>query len=383
MASTKGLLAMAWILLLWQPGAAEEATESSSVDTRPPVAPDIRDDDTELKLQRGNLVVVPIPISNPTLGTGLVAGAAWFYGQTAEQAAAQPASVTAAAGLYTNNNSRALVLGQQNYWSRNRWRFTGAAGVADLNLTLPTGDGADSESDWLIEGAFVFAKLARKFAGNWYGGMQVRAIDADQVFGDAQESDGFDVDASVNAVGVGVLAEYDSRDMPINSYAGRYFMLDALLNYDAIGSDSTYQNYSATYRAYHEVRDGLVFAWEFRAVTARAACRFGTPARYVCAAFRRPTTSARYPARDRRSCAGISRRAGVPWDSPARDSPHAHSTNASRTIRSRARRRPALHGAARKARQPESRLCVVEKQRCGARLGRRGLLSYGDSYPNY
>ena len=264
MASTKWLLAMAWILLLWQPGAAEEAAESSSVDTRPPVAPDIRDDDTELKLQRGNLVVVPIPISNPTLGTGLVAGAAWFYGQTAEQAAAQPASVTAAAGLYTNNNSRALVLGQQNYWSRNRWRFTGAAGVADLNLTLPTGDGTESESDWLIEGAFVFAKLARKFAGNWYGGMQVRAIDADQTFGDAQESDGFDVDASVNAVGVGVLAEYDSRDMPINSYAGRYFMLDALLNYDAIGSDSTYQNYSATYRAYHEVRDGLVFAWELQ-----------------------------------------------------------------------------------------------------------------------
>jgi hypothetical protein len=259
------------MLVLWQAAGAEPPAESpagaevdSQVDTRPAVAPDIRNDETELKLQRGNLVIVPIPISNPTLGTGLVGGAAWFYGQTAEQADQQPASLTAAAGLYTDNNSRALVLGQQNYWSRNRWRFTGAVGAADLNLSLPSSDdaGDDSDTDWNIEGAFLFAKLARKFAGSWYGGMQVRAIDANQAFGDVQESDGFDIDASVNAVGSGVLVEYYSRDMPINSYAGRYFMLDALLNYDALGSDSTYQNYSATYRAYHELRDGLVFAWE-------------------------------------------------------------------------------------------------------------------------
>jgi hypothetical protein len=257
------ILFLAW---MWSAAATGQASNDSSVDSRPPLAPDIRNDDTELKLQRGNLVVVPIPISNPTLETGLVAGAAWFYGQTAEQAEQQPASLTAAAGMYTSNNSRALVLGQQNYWSRNRWRFTGALGAADLNLTLPTPDetGGESESDWQIEGAFVFAKLARKLGGNWYGGGQVRAIDASQSFGDVQESDDFDVDSSVNAVGVGALVEYDSRDMPINSYAGRYFKLDVLFNYDALGSDSTYQNYSATYRAYHEIRDGLVFAWDLQ-----------------------------------------------------------------------------------------------------------------------
>jgi outer membrane protein assembly factor BamA len=156
------------------------------------------------------------------------------------------------------------VLGQQNYWSHNRWRFTGALGAADLNLTLPTPDetGGESESDWQVEGAFAFAKLARKLGGNWYGGGQVRAIDAKQSFGEEQESDDFDVGSSVNAVGVGALVEYDSRDMPINSYAGRYFKLDVVFNYDALGSDSTYQNSSATFRAYHEVREDLVFAWD-------------------------------------------------------------------------------------------------------------------------
>ena len=54
-------------------------------ETRPPLAPDIREDETELKLQRGDFVAVPIPLSNPTLGSGLVAGAAYFYPQTEEQ----------------------------------------------------------------------------------------------------------------------------------------------------------------------------------------------------------------------------------------------------------------------------------------------------------
>lgn len=260
----KCTVAGACLLVLAGASGAARADDATAVDTRPPIAPDIRDDDTQLKLQRGNLVVVPIPISNPTLETGLILGAAWFYGQTPQQAKQQPASVTTAGGLYTSNNSRALVLGQQNYWNDNRWRFTGAVGAADLNLTLPVPDGTGSEadSDWQIEGAFVFARMARKLGGNWYAGGQVRGIQADQSFGDLQPSDGFDFGPSINTVGIGALVEYDSRDMPINSYDGRYFKVDALFNYDALGSDSTYQNYSAAYRAYHQLRSGLVFAWE-------------------------------------------------------------------------------------------------------------------------
>ena len=79
-------------------------------DTRPGIAPDIREDETRLKMQRGDFVVVPIPISNPTLNEGLVVGAAYFYPQSEEERKLQPASVTAAAGLYTSNDSRAFAL---------------------------------------------------------------------------------------------------------------------------------------------------------------------------------------------------------------------------------------------------------------------------------
>ena len=91
-------------------------TDDPVTDTRPSVAPDIRDDESKLKLQKGNFVVVPIPISTPTLDTGLIAGAAKFYGQTEEQSKTQPASVTGVAAMYTSNDSRAAAIVQQNYW---------------------------------------------------------------------------------------------------------------------------------------------------------------------------------------------------------------------------------------------------------------------------
>jgi hypothetical protein len=262
----KEVAAIAWrALLTLLMVTAAVAQESSGVDTRPPIAPDIREDESELKFQRGNAVVVPIPVSNPTVGTGLVAGGAWFYGQSAEQRAEQPASVTAIAALYTNNDSRALVVGHQNYWSRNRWRFTGAIGAADMRLSLPVPDGAGgtADSDWQVDGAFLFAKLSRKIGGNWYGGFQLRAIDADQAFTAFDEASAdFDVEASIYSIGAGALIEFDSRDMPINSYAGRYFSAATLLNDEAFGSDSTYQSYSAALSSYHLLRENLVFAWE-------------------------------------------------------------------------------------------------------------------------
>ena len=217
-------------------------------------------------MQRGDFVVVPIPISNPTLGDGLVAGAAYFYPQTAEEKKLQPASVTAAAGMYTSNDSKALALLQQNYWKDGKWRFTGALGATDLRLGLLAPDQTSSGQsiDWRVEGSFVFAKLARKLRGDWYGGVLTRMIDAQQSLDlPAIESD-LDTGSDIRAMGLGVYFEYDTRDMPSNSYSGRHLKVDALFNDEAIGSDSTYQSYSAAFRSYHNLSDSFVLAWELQ-----------------------------------------------------------------------------------------------------------------------
>lgn len=247
-------------------GADEADQDSQSqLDTRPGIAPDIRYDDTDLKVQHGNFVVVPIPIADPTIGDGLVGGAAYFYPQAGEEAKVEPASVTALGALYTNNDSRAVALVQQNYW-RGKWRFTGALAAADLRLSLLTADGTENGQnvDWRIYGGLGFAKLARKLKGDWYGGLQLRVIDATQSLVVPGSPPEFDASSEITSAGLGAYFEYDTRDLPLNSYSGRHLEVNALFNDEALGSDSTYQSYGAAYRSYHKIADPLVLAWEMQ-----------------------------------------------------------------------------------------------------------------------
>ncbi len=242
------------------PALAEDKT-----DTRPGLAPDIREDETRLKVQRGNFVVVPIPISNPTLDSGLVVGGAYFYPQTEEQKKKQPASLTALGGLYTSNDSRAVVIAQQNYWRNDRWRFTGVLGGADLRLSLlapdETSDG--SSVDWRIRGGFLLAKLSRRIAGDWYGGLFTRVVDARQSIATVDEDTESEFAlGDETSAGLGAVFEYDARDNPFYPTSGRYFKIDALFNDETIGSDQTYQSYSGAFRSYHKLTDSVVLAWE-------------------------------------------------------------------------------------------------------------------------
>lgn len=266
MIRTTTIIGLALLLTAAAYAQDDSAALDDKKDTRPGVAPDIRDDDMKLTAQKGNFVVVPIPISNPTLHEGIVVGGAYFYPQSEEEKKQEPASMTAAAGMYTSNDSRALVLVQQNYWNRGNWRFTGAVGGTDLRLSLLTADQTNSGTsvDWRINGTFLFAKIARKIKGNWYGGLLTRVVDANQSIEIPTVEPNFETGSGLRSVGLGAYAEYDSRDNPFNSTAGRYFKLDALFNDEALGSFSTYQSYGAAFRSYHRLTDSLVLAWELR-----------------------------------------------------------------------------------------------------------------------
>ena len=256
----RGLFA-ALALLALQSTAAGQGLEK---DTRPSLAPDIREDATNIKLQRGDFVAVPIPLSNPTLGSGLVAGAAYFYPQTEEQKAAQPASLTGVAGMYTDNDSKAVAIAQQNYWDNNQWRFTGAVGAADLRLSLLSTDDAGDiiNLDWRVKGSFAFARLSGQVRKGWYAGFLTRIVDVDQSIESGLDMirGNFLTLPGIRSVGIGAYLEYDTRDMPTNAYRGSYLKVDALFNDESIGSDDTYQNYSFVYNSYRQLSDSLVLA---------------------------------------------------------------------------------------------------------------------------
>ena len=229
---------------------------------------DVRDAESEFIVQKGDFVIVPIPMSDPTLGTGLVLGGAYFYAQTEKQKESQPASLTGVAGIYTNNDSYAFGIGQQNYWDEDKWRFNGLLAHADFKFALLDPAKSSDTIDWVIEGDIVQAEISRKILGDWYFGVQARYVNVIQIFDiNLEEIIDFDVKSEMTSVGTGATLMLDTRDVPTNAYTGMYFKVNALFNREISGSDDRYQTYEASLKSYHQLAEPVVVAWEVRGCT--------------------------------------------------------------------------------------------------------------------
>jgi len=233
--------------------------------------PDLADENSRfrfLKKKPENLLIVPIPTSSPTFGTGLILGGAYFYPQTEEQKEVQAASFTGAAAGYTNNDSWFAGVMQQNYWNEDRWRFTGVAGILDFKLELnptATGEGEGRPVDWSVDGLFAQARLSRKLWGNWYLGVAGRYLDISQSIDRNVEDDRFNLQSQISSAGIGLNLDFDSRDLPSNPYHGRHLELKALTSDQSNSDDESYQTYQARFRSYHSLAAPLVLAWDINA----------------------------------------------------------------------------------------------------------------------
>lgn len=256
---------LALLLVTTQTDADESPSDEKKIRAESSWAPDIRGHDAPLKVEKGNFVVVPIPISSPQLDVALVVGAAYFHKQTREQEDVQPASVTGAGAMYSSNGSLAAGLGHQTYWSEDKWRMTAAVGYADLDLVLFSADDSSTgiESDWLIEGSLAMVRLARRLGdSNWYAGLSTRFIDFTQDITVNTQRSHFDIGDETKTVGAGVVIQFDSRDMPTNAYSGHNFAVTSMFNSKSLGSDLTYQSYGVALRSYHKLSAPVVLAWE-------------------------------------------------------------------------------------------------------------------------
>lgn len=232
-----------------------------------PVAPPGVADTAEAGAKKEQFTVVPIPLSDPTLGSGLVAAGLYFHAQTAEEAKVQPATLTAAFALATDNGSRVAGVAHASYWDADRWRFSGIAGYGHLNLDF-FGAGSltapqEASARWTVDATIVHPKLYRQFDDHWYAGAQMRYVDARQTFGTAT---GIAVPLAENitSVGAGLMIERDTRDNQFNAYSGSLFQFDALFNRTGLGSDGDYNAVTVRWRTYFSLSSTLVLAVDTR-----------------------------------------------------------------------------------------------------------------------
>jgi outer membrane protein assembly factor BamA len=220
-------------------------------------------EETEVKDQF-DWVALPVPIRNPTVGTGLALAAMVTYSLDDNS----PESSTAVFGGRTDNQSWAAGFKQSAFWSDDRFRFDLVAGRGEANLKyFGREDGidlSDNPINYSLTGSFVQPRLSVRAADRWFVGLQGTYLDAKT--GLSLGSIIPPVELDTQLVGLGPLVTFDSRDNRFYPRTGTYAELIALRYDDRWGSDFEYNKYPFFANRYVPVTSSTTLAMRVNGV---------------------------------------------------------------------------------------------------------------------
>lgn len=239
---------------------------------------------------KGDFIIVPIPLVNPTLGYGLIGAAAYMKKLDPES----QASYIGGGGMYTDNGSWAIGLGGSFSFKADSWRFKG--GLAYFDITVPfygIGNAAgddDRHIDANYKGWAGGVKGLRRIAGEWYGGLSYAYIPITTSFDFDRDPPVIPDDPPLVGVGdstvasLGLIGERDSRDNQFAARQGSFFQFTWSFANEAVGSDFDFQSIKANYNLYRRIKknsDSMIIAGRVSACTTPgdtpfyALCKFG------------------------------------------------------------------------------------------------------------
>jgi hypothetical protein len=245
-----------------------------------PISATQKDQETDKKKteKRGSLVIAPI--SSPAFGSGLLLITGYVF-KLNENDKTSPPSWLGGAGAFTNNGTRALVLGSRLYFKENKYQTTMAVGKGRANLDF-FGIGripgrAPISVPLSMDGTIFFGELMRKTARNMFIGprFQYRKIGA-RIDGLAPPG-GFEVpeiDIRSNSVALGFHVQRDLRDSTFYATKGNLFDFTADFFDQAWGSRREYQVYKVAYNGFHKVASRQILAYRAMACSANGSVPF-------------------------------------------------------------------------------------------------------------
>ena len=251
--------------------AALIAAQASAAWADPPSQPieDIVDEvdatrDKTADPEKRSLLIVPIPQSSPTLGTGLTLGAGYFYNPNGSR---EP-WITAVGAMATSNGSRALGVLHKMALADDSIRITAFAGLADVNLKFYGLGPIAAERDLFVvlneNGYALMLQGQKEVSENLFIGAKALYLDLttsihrdEPLFPDSEIPRAqFDAQLSQG----GPILSYDLRDSSLNTQNGLLISASLMFADDAIGSDFNYDKLLAAVNVYRQLRPGTVVA---------------------------------------------------------------------------------------------------------------------------
>ena len=210
----------------------------------------------------GHWVVAPLPFRNELLGIGIVVGAGYLYGASANDANARH-SIAGGAGMYAEGGSWAALAAHRGYWSEQRYRTTVALATGDLlyHGELESG-GAENKlavgqelSGGLVQGA------VRIGANGWLGAGFLRGTTDVRI---RNSTPPFVADllapAQIDISNLLLNGELDSRDNDLYPRSGQYAQAEALVAREDLGADTNYHSLELEWNGYRRFGEDHVLA---------------------------------------------------------------------------------------------------------------------------
>jgi hypothetical protein len=254
--------AAAVVMLIAYASAHAERIDTLSTDGRDLVSPHV-----PFKPRWKDWVLAPIPISNPTVGSGLALGAMLLY----ELDETSRSSYTGFGGGYTDSDSWAVGGISKAYRQGDRYALSVAAAYGEINYDffgIGNAAGAADRSIAISQSGYGVVpefrvEVAKSFslgAGLRYAKIktQLRELPDGSVVPPAAGA----LDATIS--GATLLASYDTRDREFSPSGGMFGELQIALPRESLGSDFSYEKVDASFNLYRRVGASAIVAGRAR-----------------------------------------------------------------------------------------------------------------------
>jgi len=240
-------------------GAANPPAQASSVDGNQADKPgntETNKDKPEKGERKGSFVFAPLPIVSPAIGSGIVPFLGYIFPfQTRDEDS--PPSLIGAAGLITDNDTRAFALAGDMYFKQATYDLKSLYFHGNLNYNLYGVGYADGNAGRKLpleqSGQLFFVEFLRALPWKFFaGGRFLTGNSLITVKPTTDETPAIPADAGLNTQlrALGVTVTRDSR--PNRFYPVEGSLIDFTGDFfaDSLGSKYTFQSYNLTYNKY-------------------------------------------------------------------------------------------------------------------------------------
>jgi outer membrane protein assembly factor BamA len=220
------------------------------------------------KEKRGEIVIAPIPISSPAIGSGLLLGLGFVFPLNKNDKLSPPSTI-GAMGFGTNNGSRGgAVLGMFNF-REDRYRIAAIGGSGSVNYDLfgiGTGAGAAGISVPINQKGSLFLGQFLYRLGGWHLGprYQVRQSTVRTESTGDRLPPGIEIPEAVldsKTAALGPQLMRDRRDSLFYARTGSVFKVGADFFVEGLGSKFNYQSYQVAFNKYASLSPRQVLAF--------------------------------------------------------------------------------------------------------------------------